>query len=573
MWGYCHGGGGGCPPGHVVKKVNGVKGVVVPGTESGGPWKLQRGFASCVVHEQEHDCDSDADPAAVQRKFDDLCEAREAAVKAAVVGMMASVLEQCAHEATEEDKKVLKRRRGKAETPSAAHVGESLSSKRPLAGRGLGGCVSDDSVDAPTSAKRRPQAKAYAYHRHAPSGGAAQPAEGASKSGANAIAADDASCDSEAARRRGRPAKSVEDVIRQLRAQFVTAGEESIFFGERAGTQLRCLNRYAVQAGQKLLGAAGRGLEPVFEKARKECQVMEHGVKLALKWKARKSPQIGVQEFLPAWHQLQTFCESDPRTPLKCHHLSLLYFQVLCSDLQTPDFPAELHRAKVQSCLPTLASSMEEVAQLQRRLVTEACIFRLATLPPTLPTVGSAGQPARLDTSTASGALLPLLDCLLKEGNAGEFSKDLLQEARELRCLLQEPNAADLLDSEVAEQLRSALQAVGDGQGPDPPRLAQLLMRYPASGQAILGKARANLQSMSEHQAYQGHMEACTRTMDSMLTEPPPRLEISGPVPAGEVLEAIAGWLQEHTRGPCPQQGACRVPRPGTIAAPRSLGN
>ena len=61
--------GGGCPPGHVVKKVNGVKGVVVPGTESGGPWKLQRGFASCVVHEQEHDCDSDADPAVVQRKF------------------------------------------------------------------------------------------------------------------------------------------------------------------------------------------------------------------------------------------------------------------------------------------------------------------------------------------------------------------------------------------------------------------------------------------------------------------------------------------------------------------------
>ena len=89
----CRGGGGGCPPGHVAKKANGVKGVVVPGTESGGPWKLQRGFASSVVHEQEHDCDSDADPAAVQRKFGDLCEARDVAVKAAVVGMMASVLE------------------------------------------------------------------------------------------------------------------------------------------------------------------------------------------------------------------------------------------------------------------------------------------------------------------------------------------------------------------------------------------------------------------------------------------------------------------------------------------------
>ena len=94
--------------------MNGVKGVVVPGTESGGPWKLQRGFASSVVHEQEHDCDSDADLAAAQRTFDDLCEARDAAVKAAAAGMMASLLEQHTHEATEVDKKVLKHTRGKA---------------------------------------------------------------------------------------------------------------------------------------------------------------------------------------------------------------------------------------------------------------------------------------------------------------------------------------------------------------------------------------------------------------------------------------------------------------------------
>jgi hypothetical protein len=78
-----------------------------------------------------------------------------------------------------------------------------------------------------------------------------------------------------------------------------------------------------------------------------------------------------------------------------------------------------------------------------------------------------------------------------------------------------------LLDSEVAEQLRSALQAVGDGWGPDPPRLAELLMRYPANGQAILRTARANLETMSEHQAYLGHVQACTRAMGSTLAELP----------------------------------------------------
>jgi hypothetical protein len=171
----------------VVKRANGVKGMVVPGAESGGPWKLQRGFASSVVHEQEHDCDRDADPAAAQRKFDDLCEARNAAVKAAAVGMMASVLSS-AREVAELDK-VVKRKRDKAETPSTAHGGDSPSSKLPPVGRVWGGCVSDDSVGAPTSAKRRPQPTAY--RRQAFSGGAAQRAAGASKSGADAIAGDE----------------------------------------------------------------------------------------------------------------------------------------------------------------------------------------------------------------------------------------------------------------------------------------------------------------------------------------------------------------------------------------------
>ena len=86
--------------GHVVKKVNGIRGVVVPGSDSGAPWTLQRSYGSTVEKVDELDggggSQSDMDDAeVVETKFEDIVTQAENAHKSAAVGLMASLLAQC----------------------------------------------------------------------------------------------------------------------------------------------------------------------------------------------------------------------------------------------------------------------------------------------------------------------------------------------------------------------------------------------------------------------------------------------------------------------------------------------
>ena len=145
--------------GHVVRRVNGIRGVVVPGTDRAGPWKLQRGFNSAVTKEDEHDTggagDDEGDVAedVIQDKFEELRARREAGHKAAAVGIMADMLAQCAREATDEDRKVPRNKKRPRKEPAEEAVEGDGERALPRGGGGWAGCCSDADSDPPPSGK------------------------------------------------------------------------------------------------------------------------------------------------------------------------------------------------------------------------------------------------------------------------------------------------------------------------------------------------------------------------------------------------------------------------------------
>ncbi len=151
--------------GHVVRKVNGIRGVVVPGAERDGPWKLQRGFNSSILQDEDHDVD-DAGEEVINRKFRELVSDKEEAHKAAAVGIMANLLSQCALETPGTKPPRAKKQRGKQQDDDA-DVDAPKPSKRASSVWGL---CSDSESDP------RPAEKRHTSKRFRSSGGAAKPA-------------------------------------------------------------------------------------------------------------------------------------------------------------------------------------------------------------------------------------------------------------------------------------------------------------------------------------------------------------------------------------------------------------
>lgn len=84
--------------GHVFTKVNGLAGYIVPSTKAGEPFKLERSLGSSVAITHTHDTgnSSEDDPEIAEDKFETLVAERKAQYESSAVGLVASIMEQCA---------------------------------------------------------------------------------------------------------------------------------------------------------------------------------------------------------------------------------------------------------------------------------------------------------------------------------------------------------------------------------------------------------------------------------------------------------------------------------------------
>ena len=168
--------------GHKVTRAHGHKGVVVPGDDGQGPWKLERAVGSKLAKDQEEDVGStDGDEELADNKFHDLKKEEEAAYRAAAAGAMRDILALCAlgdDESKQMDddlkrkdrKKVAKRRAAKKKGDDEA--GPQKKKRRAMFEEIEDPNSSDDESTESLAPQRR---KRTAYSKSQPSSGGGTP--------------------------------------------------------------------------------------------------------------------------------------------------------------------------------------------------------------------------------------------------------------------------------------------------------------------------------------------------------------------------------------------------------------
>ena len=343
-------------------------------------------------------------------------------------------------------------------------------------------------------------------------GGARQPAVALGSGGSGN--------ESDGPRKPGRPARQLVPVVEALRDAFSNADETSCFFNDRAPTQMRCLARYIVQAGQKLLAAKGDPQEEaMYESVRKQCHVMESGIKLFMKWQGRKSLAAGVQDFATLWRQLSTFCGSSPRTPLNCRFLARLYLEVLACSSAKDDLATELQRCRLAPLFP--ATNEADVGELQLSCVAQAVTFRLTA------DQGSGGaamglgndgavQPIAAQPERIAALLKPFCDTTM----ADQFCPALVDQAQRLLLLVEPPigNPFDRCAAKVLEGALGALPAATDDAATAD--LTAMLVKYPTAGGKVVALARAKLADLWAFIGYQDNVRSQTTALRALASAP-----------------------------------------------------
>ena len=266
---------------HTVTKYHGIRGVLVPGSETGRPYKVRRSIKDEIEKEEEHDVGSDGEFGieAAEAKFADLSAFAEETYENACVGMVADVLAQCAMDHDEDTPSKAKKGAGKKS------FGQGWLSVR-------GGFESDDEAEPRAAKSRAVAVKSGPSRRQAavPTGSRSsavfsppnrEKASPASKSDTSGVQTGGG------AGSRGRPEASIEELAANHMGRFAGPEAVQIYFGDIAVAQCRSISRYIAQATSKLLNLKG-DREVSMTLARKRLQVIESSSKMHQAWLARK---------------------------------------------------------------------------------------------------------------------------------------------------------------------------------------------------------------------------------------------------------------------------------------------
>lgn len=132
---------------------------------------------------------------------------------------------------------------------------------------------------------------------------------------------------------KGRPPLNIEALVDQLWDAIAVAEEGSVFFGPKAVSQQRSLQRYILQAGQRALQEKSEERLVELEMAKKKLMLMDSLVRIWMAWQKRKNMDSGVASFLQSWNAMVQFSQlSDGKqqaVSVRCGFMCDLRLQVL----------------------------------------------------------------------------------------------------------------------------------------------------------------------------------------------------------------------------------------------------
>ena len=406
--------------GHVKCRVGDHMGVIVPGDDGKGPWKLENRSGSRLELDKAEDVGSASDDEeAAEKKFADLAAQRKKEYREAAAGAMRDVLAACVLDEKGQEEEA--RRRAATRKKRASRKAKATREERRPAFGQRGFLALADSQDETESAEETPAKRLKQGRSPATAKAAAsdQPkikdsAVGLAMGGAtgadsvqNAAMApgqgEGGEAGDEANRKRGKPALDSRQQANQMWAEFDGLGPEQpgIFFGPRSDVQRRMLARWIAKASDKACTVSDQE-KASYELARKRMQLMDQCIAMHRRWTNRCDNRQGIAEFEQSWNLMATFAEAAPTVQMRCKFVWNWHMQIkiqrccepevsMAEDLKAsvlgPRFGLGPEMASGQSAAPgqstasgqSAASGQLSVSALQRTYIEQwlvSCLMR-----------------------------------------------------------------------------------------------------------------------------------------------------------------------------------------------------
>lgn len=312
--------------GHRRAVVDGHKGVIIPGDNGEGPWRIRNTSGVKLLQDKEEEVSSDNESMADQ-KFEDLKRQHVQDYKQVAVGAMANILKDfqlTEEQADDEGRRQLvarKKRRQRAKT-KVSDEAKTRRRSRGMFSLALSEDETDDDDETPRPAKRSTGSQ---QSRNSGGKQSATKSTGGAAGGVKLEHADDGP-DGESRRSRGKPASDCRQHADQLWRDFAVADENTLFFSSKSDVQRRMLARWISKASQR---AVAEGLEKQqFEMAKKKMQIMDQAIALHRKWVHRQDLGKACIEVSGCWNLLSDFASAAPELPVRCGFLWHLMLQI-----------------------------------------------------------------------------------------------------------------------------------------------------------------------------------------------------------------------------------------------------
>ena len=322
--------------GHKVAKIDGVKGVIVPGDDGLQPFRLQRRSGEALEEDKEEDVGStDGEEEMADDKFATMSLERNTAYDEMATGCLQSILDDYALKEGEDSQPKKPQNRKKKKKIAAEG---SAARKKPWLFGMLAAVADDDDDDEADedfacggkALKQKPKANMPKPTKAGPGRTEAKPNKKASS--ANAEAEMLLLGDEDEGAKKGRPSKNPSQVADMYWKHLQNGELHEHFFGENNNTMRRLLIRWLKVASDRAI----KDDSTENAHAKRKLQLMESSIAMSSSWKNRRSIAIGISGFMRDWSLLVTNLKQTPPLDLRCEYLWNLYHEVQTNRTMDP---------------------------------------------------------------------------------------------------------------------------------------------------------------------------------------------------------------------------------------------
>ena len=163
-----------------------------------------------------------------------------------------------------------------------------------------------------------------------------------------------------------------QNAYRELASFDKVTTRNSNYFNDHSMVTQKCLKRYIAQAEleeSKVKDTEDNQAVKTQNKLdKRRLQYIESGVRIGQKWHGSGGLEERVAGVLRLWEALVSFCECEPKVPIKCEYLWSMHLEVQVSRLD--DIPDLEHEMCEQALRDRFCSRRDSVEALQREHIT-----------------------------------------------------------------------------------------------------------------------------------------------------------------------------------------------------------